>query len=86
VNKQGGRDHWAGAQSILLAGAGLPAGAVYGSTDRDGGLPSEKPVSPADLTATFLHLLGVPPDLEVTEPAGRPLRACHGTAVKGLIG
>lgn len=86
VNKQGGRDHWGGAQSILLAGAGLPAGAVYGSTDRDGGLPAEKPVSPADLTATFLHLLAVPADLEVMDRAGRPIRACHGTAVKGLIG
>ena len=86
VNKQGGRDHWGGAQSILLSGAGLTLGAVYGSTDRDGGLPAEKPVSPADLTATFLHLLGVPADLEVTDRAGRPIKACHGMALKGLIG
>jgi uncharacterized protein (DUF1501 family) len=86
VNKQGGRDHWGGAQSILLAGAGLPAGAAYGSTDRDGGLPAEKPVSPADLTATVLHLLGVPADLVVMDRAGRPIRACHGTPVKGLVG
>jgi hypothetical protein len=86
VNKHGGRDHWAGAQSILLAGAGLPAGAAYGSTDRDGGLPAERPVSPADLTATFLHLLGVPAELEVTDRAGRPIRACHGSPLKGLAG
>jgi uncharacterized protein (DUF1501 family) len=85
VNKQAGRDHWGGAQSILLAGAGTPAGTVYGATDRDGGLPAEKPVSPADLTATFLHLLGVPPDLEITDRGGRPHRACHGSLVKGLI-
>jgi arylsulfatase A-like enzyme len=86
VNKHGGRDHWAGAQSILLAGAGLPAGAIYGSTDRDGGLPAERPVPPADLTATFLHLLGVPAELEVTDRAGRPIRACHGSPLKGLVG
>jgi hypothetical protein len=86
VNKYAGRDHWAGAQSILLAGAGAPAGTVYGSTDRDGSLPAEKPVSPADLTATFLHLLGVPADLEIQDRAGRPHRACHGTPVAGLIG
>jgi uncharacterized protein (DUF1501 family) len=86
INKQAGRDHWAGAQSIMLAGAGTPAGTVYGSTDRDGGLPAEKPVSPADLTATFLHLLGVPPDFEITDRAGRPIRACHGSIVSGLVG
>lgn len=86
INKHGGRDHWAGAQSILLAGAGLPAGSVFGSTDRDGALPAEKPVSPADLTATFLHLLGVPPDLEMTDRSGRLMRACHGSIVRGLVG
>jgi membrane-anchored protein YejM (alkaline phosphatase superfamily) len=86
INKEAGRDHWGGAQSILLAGAGVPAGTVYGSTDRDGGLPAEKPVSPADLTATFLHLLGVPAELEISDRAGRPVLACHGSPVKGLIG
>lgn len=85
VNKYAGRDHWAGAQSIMLAGAGFPAGAVYGSTDRDGGLPAEKPISPADLTATFLHLLGVPSELEATDRAGRLIRLCHGTPVRGLL-
>ena len=85
INKEGGRDHWGGAQSILLAGAGIPAGTVYGSTDRDGGLPAEKPVSPADLTATFMHLLGIPADLEISDRAGRPIRACHGSPVMGLL-
>ena len=39
INKKAGRDHWPQAQSILLAGAGRPAGSVYGSSDRDGGYP-----------------------------------------------
>jgi hypothetical protein len=86
INKVGGRDHWGGAQSILLAGAAIPAGTVYGSTDRDGGLPAERPVSPADLTATFMHLLGIPGDLEISDRAGRPVRACHGSPVTGLLG
>ncbi len=86
VNKNAGRDHWAGAQSVMLAGAGTPAGTVYGSTDRDGGFPAEQPVSPADLTATILHLLGVPADLEVTDATGRLIRLSHGTRVQGLVG
>ena len=58
---------------------------MYGASDRTGGLPADSPVSPADLTATFLHLLGIPPDVEIHDAAGRPYRACHGTPVRGLL-
>jgi hypothetical protein len=86
VNPHGGRDHWPGAQAIALAGAGIQAGSVYGSTDRQGGYPAEKPVSPADFTATLMHLLGIPPDFEIHDLAGRPHRACHGSPVLGILG
>jgi hypothetical protein len=86
VNKNAGREHWPQVQSILLAGAGIRGGSVYGSSDRIGGHPAECPVSPIDLTATFLHLLGVPSDVEIHDSAGRPYRACHGTPVRGLLG
>jgi hypothetical protein len=85
VNKKAGRDHWPQVQSILLAGAGLRGGTVYGASDRAGAYPADSPVSPLDLTATFLHLLGVHSDAEITDPAGRPYRACHGTPVRGLL-
>lgn len=85
VNRQAGRDHWAAAQSILLAGAGVRRGIVYGASDRDGALPADRPVSPADLTATILHLLGVPADLEVHDRTQRPFRACTGTPVAGIL-
>jgi hypothetical protein len=85
VNPKGGRDHWPHAQSILLAGAGIRGGSVYGATDRIGGHPADSPVTPPDLVATFLHLLGIPPDLEVVDRGGRPMRACQGTPVQGLI-
>ena len=32
INGQGGRDHWARAMSVLLAGGGFKPGFVYGST------------------------------------------------------
>jgi hypothetical protein len=86
VNRKAGRDHWSAAASVVLAGAGLPAGCAYGATDRDGAYPADRPVSPADLTATLLHLLGVPADLEVRDRAGRPLRACQGSPITGLVG
>jgi hypothetical protein len=42
-------------------------------------------VSPADLMATFLHLLGVPAELEVRDRGGRPMRACEGKAIRALL-
>jgi uncharacterized protein (DUF1501 family) len=84
VNRHAGRDHWGGAQSIVLAGAGIRGGTVYGSTDREGGFPRDNPVAPADLTATFLHWLGVPADLDILDRTGRPLRACMGQVLRGL--
>jgi hypothetical protein len=85
INSKGGREHWPQVQSILLAGAGIRAGSVYGASDRDGGLPAELPVSPADLTATFLHLLGVPTATELRDPTGRPFVASEGHVVRGLL-
>jgi hypothetical protein len=43
-------------------------------------------MSPADLIATVLHLLGVAPDVEVRDRTGRPLPACSGAVVKGVLG
>ena len=85
VNGKGGRDHWPHAQSILLAGAGIQGGSIYGSTDPQGGYPATLPVSPRDLTATLHHLLGVPADLMIHDRAGRPYRANEGSLVSGLI-
>jgi uncharacterized protein (DUF1501 family) len=85
INSKGGREHWPQVQSILLAGAGILAGSVYGASDKDGGLPADSPVSPADLTATFLHLLGVPLATELRDPTGRPFVASEGTVVRGVL-
>ncbi len=86
VNGKGGRDHWPHVQSILLAGAGLPAGTAYGASDAQGGYPAAHALTPADLSATVLHLLGVPPALELQDQFNRPFRACEGTPIAGLVG
>jgi hypothetical protein len=84
INRKGGREHWPGVQTVLLAGAGIRGGSVYGASDKDGAYPADQAVTPADLAATVLHLLGVPADLEVQDRLGRPVRACTGTSVQGL--
>jgi uncharacterized protein (DUF1501 family) len=59
-----GRDHWPYAFTAILAGGGVRGGQVYGATTREGGYVAEKPVTPADLTATILHHLGINPARE----------------------
>ena len=56
-----GRDHWPNAFTALLAGGGVRGGQVYGATTPDGGFVADRPVTPADLTATVLHHLGIDP-------------------------
>jgi hypothetical protein len=56
-----GRDHWAHAYTTILAGGGVRGGQVYGATTKDGGYVIEKPVTPADLSATILHHIGIDP-------------------------
>ncbi|MEZ6136386.1 MAG: DUF1501 domain-containing protein [Pirellulaceae bacterium] len=74
INSLGGRDHWSRAYSVLLAGAGIQPGAIYGSSDRVGETAHEDPVTPADLVATLYHLLGVDPAERIATPDGQQMR------------
>jgi hypothetical protein len=73
VNAQAGRDHWARAMSVLLAGGGLPRGYVHGETDERGMEPIAQRAAPADINATVLSLLGVTADATFSTSAGRPI-------------
>ena len=66
----GGRDHWSNCFSVVLAGGGLPGGTVYGSSDAKGAFPADKPLTPADLTATVYRLLGIDPDTTLHDAEG----------------
>jgi hypothetical protein len=85
LNKGAGRDHWGFCQSVLMAGAGVRGGLVYGSSDASAAYAAELPVSPDDLAATVFQRLGVPLDLELTDTQGRPIPLCLGKPVTGLF-
>jgi hypothetical protein len=59
INKWGGRDHWGHCLFALLAGAGVPGGAVIGASDAKAAYPATQPVAPAELAATLYRLLGI---------------------------
>jgi uncharacterized protein (DUF1501 family) len=68
--KDKGRDHWPHCYSILMAGAGVAGGAVYGRTDKHAAYILDDPVSTPDFGATIYHALGVSPEtpLEADNP------------------
>jgi hypothetical protein len=79
--KGGGRDHWAQAYSVLLAGGGIARGRVVGKTDKIGGTVADRPVSPKDLLATAYHLLGHDLETMISEKTGRPVPIVPGGQV-----
>jgi hypothetical protein len=85
INANAGRDHWAPCNTVLLAGAGLPGGAVFGSSDRLAAYPASNPVTPQDLSATMYHLLGIDPHLTVRDLLGRPYSLSTGEPVWDLL-
>ena len=74
INPNAGRDHHGRANSILMAGAGMPGGLVVGRTDSRGEAPADRPVTPADLAATLYTALGIDPNHQFETPDGRPVR------------
>ena len=86
INRQAGRDHWSFCYSIVMAGAGVRGGQVYGSSDRAAAYPSTNPVSPADVAATILHALGIDPRSHTSDQQGRPLVASAGSPLHALLG
>jgi uncharacterized protein (DUF1501 family) len=80
-----GRDHWPHAFTALLAGGGVRGGQTYGATTSLGGYVADKPVSPADLSATILSHLGIDFGLEYDDEFQKlRQRLSEGTPVKDL--
>ena len=76
-----GREHWPYCYSGLLAGGGIPAGAVYGTSDRHAAYPVANAVSPHDLVATIYRQLGIPEDTTLMDRFGRPRPLYAGTPI-----
>ena len=71
--KGAGRHHWSRAYSAALAGGGVARGKVVGSTDSTGGDVADTPVSPKDILASALHVLGIDSHTTVPSLDGRPV-------------
>ncbi len=59
INAKGGRDHWSRVAPAILAGGGMRAGQVLGTTDAHGGQATERPVHVQEIFATLYRNLGI---------------------------
>lgn len=65
INQYGGRDHWPQCFSVLLAGGGVPGGAIVGASDNQGAYPAVRPVRVPELAATLYRLMGINTNLDL---------------------
>ena len=86
INPNAGRDHWPQVFSVLLAGAGLSGGRVFGSSDKHGASPASAPVTSSELSATIFHALGIDSASQLTTQTGRPWQISDARPVVELWG
>jgi hypothetical protein len=82
-----GRDHFGKAFAWWLAGGGVKAGHVHGSTDDFGWNITADPLHVHDMQATIMHLAGIDHTKLTYRYQGRQFRLTdvHGHVVKGII-
>lgn len=68
-----GRDHWARAMSVLVAGGGLRMGQVIGATSARAEEPIERVMDSNCLLATLYHRFGINTSQAFLDTAGRPM-------------
>jgi hypothetical protein len=78
INAKGGRDHWTYCYTVLLAGAGIHGGAVYGASDAHAAFVKDQPAHVRDICATIYHCLGIDPEMPVYDQGHRPIPIAHG--------
>jgi hypothetical protein len=73
ASRRPGRDHWANAMSVFLAGGGLMMGQVIGSTNSKAEVPVDRIMNSNCLLATLYHRFGIDTKLAYNDNAGRPI-------------
>jgi hypothetical protein len=84
INLYYGRDHWSAAWSVVVAGAKIPRGAVYGKTNEHGTAVVDGQVDHGNLFHTYLAALDLEStgtfhvggrDVPMADPASAPIKA-----------
>jgi uncharacterized protein (DUF1501 family) len=82
INGTAGRDHWPKVFSVVLAGGGIKAGSVYGTSDTTASEPENNPLTVVDWATTIYSCMGIVADKELMAPGGRPIEIVDGGKVR----
>ena len=72
VNKNAGRDHWPQLSPLMFSGGDFDMGRVIGESTAKAEPPKSDPLGPKDVTATLFAHLGIDPQTQKIDFAGRP--------------
>jgi hypothetical protein len=68
--------------SIVMAGGGIKAGIVHGSSNATASEPEDDPLSVEDWATTIYDRLGIDAHKELMAPGGRPIEIVDGGKVR----
>ena len=80
-----GRDHWPYCYSVLMAGAGIKPGTLYGASDQYAAYPALDPCTPEDIAATIYHILGIAPETRIYDQLNRPHSVALGDPITSIL-
>ena len=80
INADKGRDHWPQVFSIAMTGGGVRKGQIIGASDAIGSEVADRPITPPEVAATILQLLGISPRAEYIGQDRRPIPFIDGNA------
>ena len=86
INEFGGRDHWTGVWSAVLAGGGIEGGQVIGASDSRGSLPADSPVHAAQIAPSIMHSLGIDLGLTLATPDGTQYALADAPPIAAVTG
>ena len=87
INSAGGRDHWPPVSCAFLAGGGMKAGQVIGSTNRLGENAKDRPVHVGEVVATLYKNVGIDTEsAPLIDPSGRPQFLIEHKPIPELVG
>lgn len=85
LNAQGGRDHWPGCWSIVLAGGGVRGGQVIGASDRLSAEPARRPVTCGEVVASIYGAMGLPHATQLALPDRRIMSVVEAAPIRALF-
>ena len=88
MNKDGGRDHWGDAFSVLMGCGSMRMGQVIGRSNPRGEYVADRPLDPQDVAATIYHHVGIDArSITFEDKTGRPTYLIdRGEPIRELVG